>query len=396
MSSLLPERSKSAPRLTRSASTSRTPGTYPNDDDQILKRFQRRNKTNSTQVASVAGRNKDRLVDLLSESQLTFDEDDLPEPPEILNTYQDQVPLSLQYKSTGRIAIYCTANAFDLKGLGEHLKAAGYRCDAFPEVLYSRYMRRVTGQIQGDILLFEYGVVVFWDLTPKQERSFLENTLKRFEIEPLAAQYVESDTFHFQYVPYAKPTLTNDVVTIAPNQKDAQLTKIAISLGLSQSTKLSVVEERVGRIANITRTLPSTLAKEGKVSISPDDIAKLMGRVFIEQSQLNLLGTVLDTPEFFDGRNVPDSQNQVYNKVWEYLELQDRIEVVNTRLQVLHSMLDMLRNQQVSLHSEKMELVVIILILIDVAILLFQAAASVGWVGVHSRIGASLFFTDSI
>ena len=116
---------------------------------------------------------------------------------------------------------------------------------------------------------------------------------------------------------------------MSPNLRDAHLTKISISFALSQSTKLSALEERVSRIVGMTRSLPRALAAEGKVQVSDTDIAKLLGRVFIEQTQLNLLGSVLDTPEFF--WQAPDSMQSVYDKVWEYLEMADRIEVINTR-----------------------------------------------------------------
>ncbi len=46
--------------------------------------------------------------------------------------------------------------SYDLKGLREHLEEGGYRCDDFPEVLYSRYVRR-TGETSGDIFTFEFG-----------------------------------------------------------------------------------------------------------------------------------------------------------------------------------------------------------------------------------------------
>jgi hypothetical protein len=51
--------------------------------------------------------------------------------------------------------------------------------------------------------------------------------------------------------------------------------------------------------------------------------------------------------------------------------------VLNTRLTVLHSMLDMLRSQQVSLHSDQLEWIIIWLIVLDLCVLLVQLAATV-------------------
>ena len=53
----------------------------------------------------------------------------------------------------------------------------------------------------GSIMFFEYGVVTFWDLSPKQERSILERTLKQFEEGPLSSAKVETDTFQFRWGP---------------------------------------------------------------------------------------------------------------------------------------------------------------------------------------------------
>lgn len=49
--------------------------------------------------------------------------------------------------------------------------------------------------------------------------------------------------------------------------------------------------------------------------ISDRAVAKLMGRVFIQQAALNLLGSVLDTPDFFWESGVSDNLQTVYDKV---------------------------------------------------------------------------------
>ena len=44
---------------------------------------------------------------------------------------------------------------------------------------------------------------------------------------------------------------------------------------------------------------PQILATTGHVTLTRKQIAQLIGRVFIQKSAVNLLSTVLDTPEFF-------------------------------------------------------------------------------------------------
>jgi uncharacterized Rmd1/YagE family protein len=54
---------------------------------------------------------------------------------------------------------------------------------------------------------------------------------------------------------------------MSPNIRDAALLRLSISFALSQSVKLSVLEERVLRMAAMTKPLPLALAREGKVKI---------------------------------------------------------------------------------------------------------------------------------
>jgi uncharacterized Rmd1/YagE family protein len=55
--------------------------------------------------------------------------------------------------------------------------------------------------------------------------------------------------------------------------------KLAISYALAQSTKLSLHERRVTQMVVETKHLPESLAATGKVALSNETIAKLIGKV---------------------------------------------------------------------------------------------------------------------
>lgn len=55
-------------------------------------------------------------------------------------------------------------------------------------------------------------------------------------------------------------------------------------------------------------------------------------QVFIQKAAVNLLSSVLDTPEFF--WRAPDSFQALYERICEYLELEERVEVLNARFAV--------------------------------------------------------------
>ena len=89
-------------------------------------------------------------------------------------------------------------------------------------------------------------------------------------------------------------------------------------------------------------------------------------KVFLQKTAVNLLDSVLDTPEYFWSQ--PDSLQLLYEKVGEYVELEPRIEVINQRFQLLHEMLELIRDVGNTNHSSRLEWIIIWLIVIEVII----------------------------
>ncbi len=72
---------------------------------------------------------------------------------------------------------------------------------------------------------------------------------------------------------------------------------------------------------------------------------------------------------------------EFYKRVCEYLEFDTRVDVLNTRFQVLQEMLDMLRNHQNNHHMARLEWIVIWLIVVEVVVGLLDLMGLIGWVG---------------
>lgn len=283
----------------------------------------------------------------------------------------------------GRINAYCISESIDREALEVRLRERDSTAPlySFPDVLYGRYESiRSNGEPTcGDIFYFDYGVVVFWNLMPEDERDVLKNLVAPALVDPLPAEEVEKDEFGFHYTATEKPHIQNDTFTINYRLAGDHLLKLSISHALAQSTKLSVYEERVVEIVEETKDLPEFLATSGEVKIGRKQIAQLIGRVFIQKSAVNLLSTVLDTPEFF--WSAPDAMQALYKRCCEYLEYENRVEVLNSRFGVLQELLDMLRDHQNNYHTARLEWIVIWLIVVEVFIGLLECASIVGWVG---------------
>lgn len=86
-----------------------------------------------------------------------------------------------------------------------------------------------------EVFLFDYGVVVIWGMSLKDEQRFLREIAK-FETEKLATDDVETECFNFYYTREYQARIYNDFITL--REKNNYMTKLAISHALAQSVKV--------------------------------------------------------------------------------------------------------------------------------------------------------------
>lgn len=93
------------------------------------------------------------------------------------------------------------------------------------------------------------------------------------------------------------------------------------------------------------------------MKLSLKDASRLTGQLFLQKSAVNLLSTVLDVPEFF--WDAADELQGLYGTVTKYLELKNRVAVLNARYEVLESMLLMVQQQLQNDHGSRLEWIII-------------------------------------
>lgn len=86
-----------------------------------------------------------------------------------------------------------------------------------------------------EVFLFNYGTVVLWGMTVKEEERFL-NDIAKFETEKLAKDDVQIEAFNFYYTREYQARIYNDFISL--RDKRNYMTKLAISHALSQSVKV--------------------------------------------------------------------------------------------------------------------------------------------------------------
>mmetsp|Transcript_41118 Transcript_41118/g.66217 ORF Transcript_41118/g.66217 Transcript_41118/m.66217 type:complete len:761 (+) Transcript_41118:188-2470(+) len=214
------------------------------------------------------------------------------------------------------------------------------------------------------VFCFQYGCMVFWGLEQEEQEWFIR-FVQDCEEESILEDEHERDDMTFFYSPpgTSQPTrVYNDQVCLSSN---SPLEKLSVSFSLAQSTKLMVLETRVENTFEKTRAYPQELAETGHISLSQSDVSKLIGQLFIVKSSVNLESDMLSTPDFFWDNEVWEP---IFRHACKYLEIDDRVIVVNKRLEVLDGMFQMLKDQLEVRHATRLEWIVIWLIVAEVGL----------------------------
>ncbi|KAM3122834.1 hypothetical protein ACQ2H7_003936 [Candidozyma auris] len=287
-----------------------------------------------------------------------------------------------------RVTAYCTAGSYKMKDLLRWLKDKKRIHNTMPklfdECLYTPFtykdwrndsddggktLIRLAddgGEIefgkQNDIFIFEYGVVIMWCYTRKEEMAFLED-LARFESEKLSSEDVQVEEFNYYITTSYQPRIYNDFITL---RDDANyMLKLSISHALAQSVKISLFEELVDNTIEDTQDIPQQIAHTGKVEMTRDEIMKSIGELFILRININLHGSVLDSPELMWAE---PHLEPIYQATRGYLEINQRVELLEQRLEVISDLLQMLKEQLGHSQEENLEFVVIVLVCIEVLV----------------------------
>jgi uncharacterized Rmd1/YagE family protein len=144
---------------------------------------------------------------------------------------------------------------------------------------------------------------------------------------------------------------------------------LALSHAMAQSIKLAAFESQAIETIRATSHLPESLAREGKIKLNRKEMAKIRGKLFLTKSDIILNYDLLDTPEFFWEH--PEYQ-AMYSMAANYLEIQQRTDVLSKKLETIHELLEMLADEQKHLHSSVLEWIIIWLIMVEILISILE------------------------
>ncbi len=256
-----------------------------------------------------------------------------------------------------RAASFCLANSLQLSKLQKDLLVQGRKTVIQSDVLHER----LNG---GDIFYFKNGTVVTWNLSKLENKNTIQN-LGAYCVEPNSV--MDHDEFVVEIGAsrtYMEPQgyFNVDLIHIESDMDSTEM-RLALSYPLSQSSKLQYFERKIEEFTQQYSPLIEALAKHGKVSRSSKAISKIIGQLFIVKSQVNLTSTYLNPPHFF-WQNV--NFESTYAMVRSYMDVPDRVESINQKMDVLNEMLNMLNSQLHHQHGSFLEIIIIVLLCVEI------------------------------
>lgn len=118
------------------------------------------------------------------------------------------------------------------------------------------------------------------------------------------------------------------------------------------TAQTSLFEELVDNTIEACKDIPGQIATTGKIALSRTQINMQIGELFILRISMHLNGSVLDTPEIFW---LEPYLEPVYQAVRSYLEIDQRVSLLNERLDVIADLLAVLKDQLSHRHGEMLE-----------------------------------------
>lgn len=211
-----------------------------------------------------------------------------------------------------------------------------------------------------EFYIFPFGVFVYWGNENYNFTKFRE-IIDPYCINIFTKPDYFMDEFEVSRVE-SKYRVHEDTIYL---EEEDEYIRLSYSHAIAQSLKLSQIEDEILKPIKEMSHIPQQLASQGKISKSKTEIAKLRGKLYLLKSKVNLNYALLDKPEFF--WEWPE-YDEYYQKMYVYLELEQRVGILTKRLSVIDELLSILADELNHRHSSTLEWIIIWLILIEIII----------------------------
>ncbi|RSH79663.1 uncharacterized protein EHS24_009315 [Apiotrichum porosum] len=237
---------------------------------------------------------------------------------------------------------------------------------------------------RGEIWVFSSGSFVTWGLTEEEGRAFLRDVIRhrgsRVEIDRLTAEEYEVEEVDFVVDPTATTFVLGNLILLGrppelstfPSSPSlaSLLARYTLSLSLTRSSSLSVLEDRLDKHIASVSLLPRALERFGAQPMGRREVIRKMGELMSLRMAVNTRGGGLeDTPEFYWSE--PELE-AYFDSVAKEFEIKERIDTINKKIDYAQEVQNTLRALLTEASGHRMELIIILLITVEVIIALIR------------------------
>jgi uncharacterized Rmd1/YagE family protein len=175
--------------------------------------------------------------------------------------------------------------------------------------------------------------------------------------------WVELDKLPASPYNHGNSYLQGEILVIqGQNANKKLLDKAAFAIGLSRSTRLSILENALELHLQLTKQNSLGLSK-GIINTTEHNLLKLTGRLFLLRGKLNLYSELIEIPDLYWEE---PTLEKIYYSVSKVLDINSRITILNRKLDYAtdeqRAFLSVLNEKK----STRLEWIIIILIMVEV------------------------------
>lgn len=220
-----------------------------------------------------------------------------------------------------------------------------------------------------DLMILSNGTLVGWGLHEAAIMHLFIPKINDAINDKCDPESEEIDWVELDYLPDNSPNNGNsymqgDIMVIQGSSKDKiLLDKAAFAIGLSRSTRLSVLENTLENHIQLTRINSEYLSMGKQITTKESDVLKLTGRLFLLRGKLNLYSELIETPDLYW---TEPTLEKIYETISRSLDISPRISILNRKLDYAteeqRALLSVLNEKK----STRLEWIIIILIMVEV------------------------------
>jgi uncharacterized Rmd1/YagE family protein len=240
--------------------------------------------------------------------------------------------------------------------LGERLNTAGLEHEG---VIATAPLSLQVGE-RGRAVLFRYGVVVFFGLTPDEEAAVLERLSERL-VGPEPVPEDETAQVVIGGAQDEQVTATGAIQLAHPTPEHF----LIVADALAKSVALAHDERQVAEVLQAIEPFAAGLAARGRPPGGRGAILRMIGRALLVQHRVSGRVAVREKPDILWER--PDLE-RLYGRLKDEYELVDRAETLDRKLASIGATTSALVDLQDADRSLRLEVVIVILILAELAI----------------------------